>query len=807
MEHLNLSGMTPMMQQYLTIKHSYHEHLLLYRLGDFYELFFDDAITTARELNIVLTKRGKNNGEDIPMCGIPYHAADIYMQRLLNSGYSIAVCEQMESPAEAKKRGSKSVVRREVTRIITPGTIIDDAFLRDEGNVYLASVFHSAGVCAIAWADISTGEFAVTRVDLVSLWSEMTRIAPRELIVSDDFLQISECASKLAEMDVVVTRRPNAIFNAFRAHSNLLKYYDIQSLAGMSNFAKDEVIAAGTLLEYIEHTQKSNPPKISHLKKVEAADFMLIDNATRNNLEIMKSSVGSRAHSLYSVLNLTKTPLGARLLSKHLSSPLVNAYAISSRLDNVEFMFNNCDLRKVLSKHLSNVGDIERSMGRISARRGAYKDLNMIKTGIGAMYDIAEIMHDVELPPGLSAFCKQIVMTNDVFNELCRAVKDDDQINDGESPIREGYSEQLDALYNSSTNIDAEIDALKDKYKRITGIHNLKIGKNNIVGYYIEVNQAYAEKMSADIFKHKQSLSSSIRFITDDLLAIEARLLAKKDRIDNLEKEIIDHLFNLVNDHFDEISIACFGIANIDVIVALAEIAKQNNYVRPEVTDGVEFEVVNGRHPVVESRVQGNFIANSCFLHEERNLNILTGPNMAGKSTFMRQNAMICIMAQMGSFVSAERAKIGIVDKLFSRIGASDNISTGLSTFMVEMVETSYIMHNATSRSFIILDEVGRGTSTRDGFAIACAVIEYVHHELKARTLFATHYHEIAQLAAQLERCYCQTMKVGEWDGKIVLMHEVIDGIADQSYGIHVAELAGMPQSVIQRASEKLREM
>ncbi|CAL7963854.1 DNA mismatch repair protein MutS [Alphaproteobacteria bacterium] len=794
-----------MMHQYLTVKDAHRDYLLFYRMGDFYELFFDDAIIAAKELDIVLTKRGKHGEQDIPMCGVPAHSSEMYLQKLIKKGHSVAICEQLETPEEAKKRGHKAVVKREVVRIITPGTILEDNLLESKETNYLCSIIKDDFTITIAWIDISLGDFYVETIQLTALSLEVTRLLPKELIISDSNFSDIEIKKQLQRYDGCITKRANSLFEFYRCEAKLKAFYAVEFLSGIGSFSRAETIAAGALLEYIEYTQRSNIPRVKKLIKVFANYFMSIDHATRVNLELERSVRGHNKNSLLKILDKTLTASGGRLLAHYLSSPLANAMAINERLDGVESLLNLPDVRLSIRTALKEFPDTERALSRISAKRGTSRDLGIIRDSLQMALKVAEIIQSNKCVSRILTAARQITSFDNLLNELKSALQYHVTTNNpllvNGGFVRNGYHAQLDKFYYLKSNSDERITQLRNKYKELTGITAIKILKNNVIGYFIEVTPSNASKMSNSVFIHRQSLGSAIRYTTEELKQLETEILICDDKIAQLEQEILVTLCSKVLDASEQIDMSAQSIAIIDVTCALAEVSHQYKYVRPIVDDSIKFSVTHGRHPVVERGTSSAFIPNHCHLNQEKeNLWLITGPNMAGKSTFLRQNALICIMAQIGSFVPAENAHVGVVDKLFSRIGAADNISQGQSTFMVEMLETAYILNNATNRSFIILDEIGRGTATYDGLAIAWSVIENLHNQIKARTLFATHYHELTALEATLDKLSCWTMKVREWENKIIFMHEVISGKADKSYGIHVAELAGMPTNVIQRA-------
>ncbi len=808
---------TPMMRQYLAVKSAHEDYLLFYRMGDFYELFFDDAIIASRELDIVLTKRGKHEEQDIPMCGVPAHSGDIYLNKLIKNGHSVAICEQLESPEEARKRGPKAVVRREVIRILTPGTLLEDSLLDAKDLNYLCCIHKYKNSFGLAWVEISLGDFYVEKVSDIELELELVRLSPKEIIISESLLKDSNIATKLSNS--CITTRASSIYDFDRCENRLKQFYKVDFLDGIATFDELEIIAAGALLEYLEHTQKGNIPKLKIPTKLSCDNFMAIDKATRSNLELERSIKGNNKRCLIKVMDSTLTATGGRLLSLYFSSPLANAGAINQRLDNVESLVKNNEIRDKIRLSLKHFPDIERAIARISARRAIINDLVIIRDGMIIALSISKLLYGLGefLSPGIFSLIKQIGNFDGLLEELKVALKvqrdeeyksmyDENDNNNGF--LRKGYNPQLDNLYNLKNHSSEQIEILRDKYKQTTGVNSLKIAKNNVIGYFVEVSPSNADKVSkSTLFKHKQSLSSAIRYTTDELQKLEIELLLCEEKIKHLESNIFNELCDKVVVAAEQLMLTAQAIAVIDVNCALAEIAVINNYSRPIIDESVNLEIVDGRHPVVEVNLDCQFVSNSCYINSDSNLWLITGPNMAGKSTFLRQNALICFMAQIGSFIPAKKANIGVIDRLFSRIGAADNISQGQSTFMVEMLETAYILNNATNKSLLILDEVGRGTSTYDGLAIACSVVEFIHNTVKARTLFATHYHELTMLDIKLPRLACYTMKIQEWKGQVVFMHEIIPGKAEKSYGIHVAELAGMPKPVISKAYELLAQL
>lgn len=807
---LQEAKMTPMMQQYLSIKQAHHDCLLFYRLGDFYELFFDDAVIAAQTLEIALTKRGQHLNEDIPMCGVPAHASDHYIEKLVKAGYRVAICEQLESPQEAKKRGNKSVVRREVIRIITSGTIAEDPMLSAKNANYLATIAIHDGKLGLAWAEITTGECSFTTITSIALTAELARLQPSEVIVSEKLLQDDVIKSSLQDYRSRIVIRADNLFVPSRAESILCDFYGLQSLAGIAPMQKQEISANGALIDYIKHTHKTNLPRLTLPKMVSQNHFMMIDAATRRNLEIDISQAGTKQGSLRWILDKTSTSGGGRLLGYYLSSPLTDSNAINNRLESVECFYNQDELRAHLIHQLKQFPDIERALARVFMNRGSPRDLANIRDGLQISAKISHLLLQLgdSISPDIKSQLSQMCEFTDLVSLLESALLDDAPYNlkDG-GFIRPQFDPQLDHLRDLRDNTDLNLNSMQSKYRQLTGVSNLKITKNNIIGYYIEVPTNQSAKLQEPQFIHRQSLGTSARFTSEELRIMETEILSCNQKITSLELSIFEEISTAVRASSEQISLVAQAISLIDVIITFAQIAKERRYVKPQVHNGLDFIIKEGKHPIVSHSIGDKFITNDSSLTESDHTWLLTGPNMAGKSTFLRQNALICIMAQIGSFVPAKSASIGVVDRLFSRIGAGDDISRGQSTFMVEMSETAAILNNASNRSLVILDEIGRGTSTFDGLSIAWSVIEYIHLQLSCRTLFATHYHELSELENHLTELSCHTMQVQEWKDKVIFMHKVILGKADRSYGIHVAELAGVPLSVSRRAKEVLRTL
>lgn len=816
---------TPMMAQFLKIKEKHQEYLLFYRMGDFYELFFDDAVKASAALDITLTKRGKHMEEDIPMCGVPVHAAENYLSRLIGKGFKVAVCEQMEAPEEAKKRGNKSVVKRDVIRLVTPGTITEENLLDARANNYLAALSLAQGKYALAWLDITTGDFFVSKMTPANLDAELSRLQAGELIASFTLLDKGELVEVLDEWQHIISPVENSLFDSAKAERNLKELYGVGVLDGIGSFGRAEVAACGALIEYLEETQKGKLPKLKIPKIVGEDAVMMIDSATRRNLELIRTLSGEKKGSLLSTIDKTITGAGARLLGGYLSAPLTDPLKIEKRLDLVTYFLNAEALRNQLRGLLKSCPDIERAMSRLSVGRGGPRDLAAVGQGLDQAFQIREIIEaNIQISrlgldgkiDDLKTIIEKFGFHSVIIDELKRALLPDPPliIRDGNF-IAKGYHAPLDEFQTLKSESKRLIAALEGQYKENTGINGLKIKYNNVLGYFIEVTALHADKlMTAPLnedFIHRQTLANVVRFNTAELSELAGKIGQAADRALTLEHELYEKLVAIVLNEWSSIIKASVALAKLDVGSSLAELAAENNYCRPKVDDTLAFEIEGGRHPVVEASLKQNleskFVANDCDLGSENRLWLITGPNMAGKSTFLRQNALIAIMAQMGSFVPASKAHIGIVDRLFSRVGASDDLARGRSTFMVEMVETAAILNQSSKRSLVILDEIGRGTATYDGLSIAWAAVEHLHEVNKARGLFATHYHEMTALSAKLKQLDLHYMKVKDWEGEVIFLHEVGSGSADRSYGIQVAKLAGLPAVVVERATQVLHNL
>ena len=805
------AGPTPMMAQYLDIKSAHPDCLLFYRMGDFYELFFDDALKASKALDITLTRRGKHLGEDIPMCGVPVHSAESYLLRLIEKGYRVAVCEQVEDPAEAKKRGAKSVVRREVVRVVTPGTLTEDSLLETRANNYLAVLARAAGALALAWVDISTGAVSVMETDENRLGADLARLQPGELVLPESLAAADwgfDPEEYLANGRASLSIQPDTRFDSRAGEHRLKTLYGVATLDAFGRFTRAEIAALGALVDYVELTQKGRLPVLRPPQKLNASGVMAIDGATRRNLEITRSLSGEKKGTLLHSIDLTVSGPGARLLAARIGAPLTDREAIGRRLDAVAAFTNMAEMRAQLREMLSACPDIERSLSRLSLGRGGPRDLAAIRDGLSRAWAVRDLLRGAE-DPALSSLLSGIDIPHPLLETLERALDADLplQARDGGFIIR-GYDPVLDELRQLRDESRRHIAALQAKYAALSGVSNLKIRHNNVLGYFIEVTSRHAAAMK-EPFIHRQTMANAVRYTTGELAELEEKIRSAGEKALALEAEHFERLCAMVLEEARRLGDIAMTLARLDVAAALAELACRRNYTRPEIDDSTAFEITAGRHPVVEAALEGEgagaFIPNDCRLNEEERLWLITGPNMAGKSTFLRQNALIAILAQMGSFVPAERARIGIVDQLFSRVGAADDLARGRSTFMVEMVETAAILNQAGPRSLVILDEIGRGTATYDGLSIAWATVEHLHEVNRSRALFATHYHELTVLSAKLPALGNYTVRVREWQNEVIFLHQLAPGAADRSYGIQVARLAGLPPAVLERAEAVLR--
>lgn len=819
---------TPMMAQYVEIKAANPDCLLFYRMGDFYELFFRDAEIASRTLGIVLTKRGKHQGDDIPMCGVPVERADDYLQRLIAAGHRVAVCEQTEDPAEARKRGNKSVVKRDVVRLVTPGTITEERLLEPGRASLLVAVARrkvgeAASLYGLAAIDISTGRFTVMEAPQERLAIEFSRLEPREIVCPDAIHDDPELKEFWREIAVPVTPLARDGLDAASAERRLKEFFGVATLDAFGAFTRAEIAAAGAALAYVERTQLGARPPLSAPVRDSGSATMLIDAATRANLELTRTLGGERQGSLLATIDRTVTPGGARLLAERLAGPLTDPVAIAARHDAVELLVADAGLREDLRSALEKVPDVARALARLSLDRGGPRDLAALGAGLDAARAIAALLvRRGELPVELARAMRALGESDpDLPVRLNATLADELPLNrrDGRF-VREGHEPALDELRLLQVDSRKVIAQLQARYAAETNCRTLRIKHNAMLGYFVEVPQAAGEEFLRDpwraTFVHRQTMSDAMRFSSVELGELEAKIASAADRALKLELAIFAALCEAVLAQAEPIKAVALALAELDVAAALADLATREGWSRPQVDDGVAFTIERGRHPVVEAALKRDgkpFVANDTELSPPGSeakggrICLITGPNMAGKSTFLRQNALIAVLAQMGSFVPATLAHIGIVDRLFSRVGAADDLARGRSTFMVEMVETAAILNQAGPRALVILDEIGRGTATFDGLSIAWAAIEHLHEINRCRSLFATHYHELTALADRLDRVANATVRVTEWKGEVVFLHEVVPGAADRSYGIQVAKLAGLPPAVVERARAILGEL
>jgi DNA mismatch repair protein MutS len=785
---------TPLRKQYLRVKQRYPEAIVFFRLGDFYETFDDDARTTSRELEIVLTSREMGKGVKVPLAGIPYHALENYLSRLISRGYKVAICEQLSPPG-------KGLVERDVIRVVTPGTVIEPGMLAEKSNNYLACVVTRKGNAGIAYVDITTGEFAVTQSPEALAGDEIARLGPAELVLpkSDNF-SINSFRN--------ITRLDDYYFEQDIASQALLDHFSVASLEGYGCSGLPlAVSAAGAIIGYLRENQKAALGLLTHLSTYSVQSYMTLDSHTLSNLELFSSlRWGAAQGSLLSAVDLTKTSMGSRLLKRFLGQPLLDMEELQRRQQAVEWFYSNTMLRSSVEAILGDVPDLERIINRAKGGSAAPRDLVALKSGLEKL---AEVQSELAGNTAPADMVEGLKLCPDVITLIGQAIADQPAANfEHGGVIRQGFSEELDKLRSISSDARQFLAGLEKQEKERTGIKSLKLGYNRVFGYYIEVSTSNLAAVPADYIR-RQTLANGERYYTPQLKEYESTILNARDRIVELEKSIFTQICVQIGASAEKILSSARALAHIDVYSSLAETAARHGYVRPRLNNGDGIVIRGGRHPVVEQALgKGSFIPNDTILScKDNQLIVLTGPNMAGKSTYLKQVALIVLLAQIGSFVPADEAEIGIVDRIFTRIGAQEDIAAGQSTFMVEMIEVANILNNATGRSLLILDEVGRGTSTYDGLSIAWAVIEYIHNStrLRSKTLFATHYHELVELAGSLPHVKNYNMAVTEDEGKVVFLRKVIPGGADKSYGIHVAQLAGLPRAVIHRAEEILK--
>ncbi|WP_330677035.1 MULTISPECIES: DNA mismatch repair protein MutS [unclassified Coprococcus] len=801
--------LTPMMKQYMQTKEEYKDCILFYRLGDFYEMFFDDALTASKELEITLT--GKNCGleERAPMCGIPYHAVDSYLNRLVSKGYKVAICEQVEDPKTAK-----GIVKREVIRVVTPGTNLDTQGLDETKNNYIMCIVYMADRYGLSVADVTTGEYLVTELDSqTKLMDELYKFMPSEIVCNEAFymsgLDLDDLKNRL---HMAIYSLEAWYFDDALCRETLQEHFKVASLEGigLSDY-ECGMIASGALLKYLEETQKNSLSHMSRLTRYATGNYMVLDSATRRNLELVETlREKQKRGSLLWVLDKTKTAMGARTLRKYVEQPLIDKESIVKRLDAVAELKDNAICREEIREYLNPVYDLERLVGKITYQSANPRDLIAFQSSLSMLPSVKCILKDME-----SDFLKEIYEELDPLEELCdlvgRAIQEEPPLAMKEGGIiKDGYNEEVDRLRKAKSEGKNWLADLETKEREKTGIKNLRIRYNKVFGYYLEVTNSFKD-LVPDYYTRKQTLANAERYIIPELKELEDTILGAEDKLCALEYELYCEVRNTIAAELTRIQRTAKAVAKLDVIASLALVAERNNYVRPKINEKGVIDIRDGRHPVVEKMIPNDmFIANDTYLDDKKQrISIITGPNMAGKSTYMRQAALIVLMAQLGSFVPASSANIGLVDRIFTRVGASDDLASGQSTFMVEMNEVANILRNATSKSLLILDEIGRGTSTFDGLSIAWAVVEYISNSklLGAKTLFATHYHELTELEGKISNVNNYCIAVKEKGDDIVFLRKIVKGGADKSYGIQVAKLAGVPDPVINRAKEIVEEL
>ena len=791
---------TPLRKQYLRVKQKYPEAIVFFRLGDFYETFDEDAKVASRELDVVLTSREMGKGQRVPMAGIPHHALDNYLAKLINRGHKVAICEQLTPPG-------KGLVERDVIRVVTPGTVVEPNLLKSKSNNYLASLVVEDQKAGIAYVDITTSEFATTQLSTEKVLPELERLQPSELLIPQD-------AQDYAQLPFTITRLDDYWFDLEIAQEALLEHFSVATLEGYGCARLPLAIrAAGALIHYVKETQKETLPQLNKLSTYFTDSFMTLDGQTIRNLELFQGGRwGETGHSLLSVIDLTKTPMGGRLLKNWLGHPLLDLDQLNRRQEAVAWFHQNNLARQKVMSLLSDIADLERLVNRVSSGRVIPRELLMLRSSLEKVPDLkeavvnGEVMNwlSAELTPDLIRGCPEIV------DLIARAIADEPGDLEQGGVIKEGFSSELDEIRRNSRQAKQYLASLEQRERQRTGIKSLKVGYNRVFGYYIEVSRANLSLVPSDYIR-KQTLAEAERFFTPELKEYESLILNAQEKIADLESAIFRQLCQQISASGEQILATARAIAQIDALSSFAEVAVRYSYVKPTLTNDDVIDIKGGRHPIVEQSIgRDNFVPNDAYLcNKDNQLIILTGPNMSGKSTYLRQVALIILLAQMGSFVPADSAHIGIVDRIFTRIGAQEDLAAGQSTFMVEMTEAANILNNATPRSFIILDEIGRGTSTYDGLSIAWAVAEFIHNhpKLGAKTLFATHYHELVDLADILPRVKNFNVAVAEKGDRVIFLHKIVPGGTDKSYGIHVAQLAGLPKSVVVRAQEVLAEL
>lgn len=804
-----MAELTPMMKQYMETKSQYQDCILFYRLGDFYEMFFEDALTASRELEITLTGKNCGQEEKAPMCGVPYHAVEGYLNRLVAKGYKVAICEQVEDP-----KTTKGIVKREVVRIVTPGTNLDTQALDETKNNYIMCIVYIADKYGVSVADISTGDYFVTEIpDSAKLLDEIYRFSPSEIICNEAFYMSGVDMDGMKDrLGITIYSLESWYFDDEVCRKKLLEHFEVSSFAGLGLADYDcGIISAGALLQYLLETQKNSLSNLTHITPYAAGKFMMIDSSTRRNLELCETlREKQKRGSLLWVLDKTKTAMGARTLRKYVEQPLIDKTEIIRRLDAVQELKEQAISREEIREYLSPVYDLERLITKIAYGSANPRDLTAFRSSLEMLPALLYILQEMK-----AELLKDLAVDLDPLEDLCilvkKAIREDPPIAMKEGNIiNDGYNEEVDKLRRAKSDGKDWLAKLENDEREKTEIKNLKIKYNKVFGYYLEVTNSYKE-MVPEYYTRKQTLANAERYITPELKELEDMILGAEDKLYALEYELYSEVRDLIASQIERIQKTAKAVAALDAFASLALVAERNNYVRPKINEKGVIDIKEGRHPVVERMIPNEmFISNDTYLDDKKHrISIITGPNMAGKSTYMRQTALIALMAQIGSFVPAKSANIGLSDRIFTRVGASDDLASGQSTFMVEMTEVANILRNATSKSLLILDEIGRGTSTFDGLSIAWAVIEYISDSrlLGAKTLFATHYHELTELEGKIDNVNNYCIAVKEKGDDIVFLRKIVKGGADKSYGIQVAKLAGVPELVIGRAKEIVEEL
>ena len=807
------SQLTPMMMQYMDLKSSYQDHILFYQMGDFYEMFFDDAVRASPILGITLTKRGYQNGAEIPMCGIPISAINQYLPKLIKSGNKVAICEQSDKQIHQNK---KTIVERKITRIITSGTITDENLLDAKTNNFLLSIYSSDEKIGLAWCDISTGETFYSNTTHDDLNNELSSINPKEIILPEDsFKNLS-----IKNQDFKVSEFLSKYYDRRLSQRYIKEMYNISQIAGFGHMEDEETSAMGGLLSYIEMTQMGKKVKLQNPKNITINNYMSIDTATKNSLELLKTNAGDYKGSLLDTIDYTQTAAGGRKIYQRLCKPSVSVPEINNRLNDIEYILKNKILRQNIRDLLKLFPDITRPLARASLGRCSPRDLGSIRLGLEITKNIFSVTQKDIKNKFTTRLKNQFeIIKNELKKNLFEQLDDALNVNlpntiiDGDI-FRVGFSSELDQLRSIKANTSKHILELQSKYIQDTSIKSLKIKYNNFLGYFIEfpsTNKKFLDELTQTKFIHRQTLKNQMRFTSEELNALQTNIIEASEKIYKIEDDLFDKIIKITLTYSDSIMKISDMISEIDVTLSLSELAEKNSYCKPLVDESRKFIIQQGRHPIVENSMDnqslGKFISNDCYLDEKLNIQLITGPNMAGKSTYLRQNALIAILAQIGSFVPAKYAELGIIDKRFSRVGASDDLAGGRSTFMVEMVETSIILNQATSKSFVIIDEIGRGTATFDGLAIAWATLDFLAKNNNCRTIFATHFHELTKLTEELRNIKNMAMQISEDNGEIIFLHEIKEGVVDKSYGIQVAKLAGLPNEVTKKAEVILKTL